>query len=168
MSYKLKICKRCGKEYRSTSNSQKYCEKCRSIIVREYNRQYAKQWRKEYSEYKKQYDRQWRKEHPNYDKEWSRQWTIKNSEKRIHSVRKWEKNHPEKYKEIMKRRSNKRRRSFGFIPLNSYKEGYVFHHLDKVYGVYIPEEIHQNISHSVLRNINMDTINAVAFNYLGR
>jgi len=65
-----------------------------------------------------------------------------------------------------RRRNKSKRRSFDFVPLNEFFEGAVAHHLDKVYVVYIPEEVHRSITHSVLKNINMDVINAVAWNYI--
>ena len=51
---------------------------------------------------------------------------------------------------------------------NKYFEGAIAHHLDKIYVIYIPKELHQKVRHSVLKNINMDEINAIAFNYIGR
>ena len=63
-------------------------------------------------------------------------------------------------------RRSAKRREFDFIPLNKPFEGADAHHIDKNYVIYIPKEVHQSIYHSVLKNINMDEINAVAFNYL--
>lgn len=67
---------------------------------------------------------------------------------------------------ISRRKSKSKRRSFDFVPLNEFFEGAVAHHLDQVYIVYIPKEVHRSIYHSVLKDINMDIINAVAWNYL--
>ena len=63
------------------------------------------------------------------------------------------------------RRYNKRR-NFDFIPLNSFHEGDEFHHTDEVYGIWMPKKVHRSIYHSVTKNINMDEINAMAFNYI--
>ena len=68
--------------------------------------------------------------------------------------------------EIIRRRNSKRQRELGFIPLNKPFKGSVAHHIDKIYVIYIPEDIHHSIAHSVFKNKNMDEINAVAFNYL--
>lgn len=68
------------------------------------------------------------------------------------------------------RRKESKRRSLGYIPMNSYKsyeEGYVFHHFDEFgYGVYMSKEDHTSIYHNVFTGKNMDTINALAMNYL--
>lgn len=57
-------------------------------------------------------------------------------------------------------KSNARRKQRGFIPLNSCEvDGWVGHHLDLDYVVYIPEELHRSIWHSVIKDINMDIIN---------
>ena len=67
---------------------------------------------------------------------------------------------------VSNKKHDAKRREFDFIPLNPYKEGYVFHHLDKVYGIYMDADVHKSIWHSVTKDINMDAINALAFNYL--
>ena len=63
-------------------------------------------------------------------------------------------------------RIKSKHRSFDFIPLNEYFEGADAHHIDKVYVIYVPKEMHRSINHSVLKNKNMDEINALAMNYL--
>jgi len=58
------------------------------------------------------------------------------------------------------RAATKRRELFGFIPLNNPEiDGWVGHHLDLNYVIFIPEEVHKSIYHSVTKNINMDIIN---------
>lgn len=56
--------------------------------------------------------------------------------------------------------------TFGFIPLNTYRDGDEAHHINKELVIYIPKSIHKSIHHSVLKNKNMDKINSVAFSYL--
>jgi hypothetical protein len=147
-NYKVKVCLRCGKDFKPNSPFQKYCIECAPIIKKKQNRQ----WNKEHSEKMKEINRKWKEEH---------------SEKVKLQIKQWAKTHLEERRESHRKGHYIRKHNFSYIPLNSWHEGYVFHHLDKVYGVYMPEEEHQNISHSVLRNRNMDEINAVAFNYLG-
>jgi hypothetical protein len=103
---------------------------------------------------------------PIMDKERNRQWYEAHSEEMIKINDKWRKAHPDRVREGKKRRNDKRDRSLDFISLNKYFEGADAHHLDKTYVIYIPQEVHQSIRHSVLRNKNMDEINAIAFNYL--
>jgi len=52
------------------------------------------------------------------------------------------------------------RKQFGFIPLNSCdQDGWVGHHIDFNYVIFIPEELHKSVWHSVIKNINMNLIN---------
>jgi hypothetical protein len=69
-------------------------------------------------------------------------------------------------KKLALARVEAKRRKFGFIPLNRPFNGSVAHHLDRIYVVYMNEEDHKSIWHSVLKNINMSEINALAFNYI--
>ena len=60
------------------------------------------------------------------------------------------------------------RRTFGFnyIPLNDCREdGWVGHHIDKDYVIFIPEELHKSIYHSIIKNINIDLINDAVYNW---
>lgn len=60
-----------------------------------------------------------------------------------------------------------KRRQRGFIPLNSPDvDGWVAHHLDYNYVIYIPEELHKSVWHSVVKNINMDKINDKVHNWV--
>jgi len=134
--FKPKICARCGKEFKPTDNNQKYCEECIPIVRREKMREYSKKWRQ------------------------------RNLDKARECIKNWKEEHLDKVRELAKKQNNKRHRNLGFIPLNEYFQGADAHHIDKNYVIYIPKEVHQSIYHSVLKNINMDEINAVAFNYL--
>jgi len=205
-NYKIKICARCGKEFKPNSGKQKYCKKCILIIIREHckrwdkehregrqeinrrwreeHKEYNKQYYKEYRERIKEYYRQWKEEHKEYNKQWREENRerikeyYKENQERIKEYykehqerikeynRQWKEEHPDRARELAKKQQNKRRRNLGFIPLNKYSEGFEAHHIDRNYVIYIPKEVHQNIRHSVLRNKNMDEINAVAFNYL--
>jgi len=67
-------------------------------------------------------------------------------------------------------RSNTKRRcvrkQFGFIPLNECKEdGWVGHHIDKDYVIFIPEELHKNVWHSQKNQDSMDRINDVVYEW---
>lgn len=160
--YKTKICIRCGKKFIPTGSRQKCCcDECESAMRQKYIREYMKVYRLMFpdkiKELKKkdylkhfvrwnEYSKQYKLTHPGYNKQWN-------------------KTHPEKVKEMNRRHFNKRR-NLGFIPLNEPKEGYVFHHLDETYGIYMLEKDHKSISHCLETGKGMDTINAVAFNYL--
>lgn len=58
------------------------------------------------------------------------------------------------------RQNYKRRHLFGYIFLNNLdQDDWVGHHIDYNYVIFIPEELHKSIYHSVTKNINMDIIN---------
>ena len=59
------------------------------------------------------------------------------------------------------RRNAKRRKLFKFIPHNKPQENFHGHHLDFNHVIYIPQELHMSISHSVINDKNMDLINDV-------
>lgn len=64
-------------------------------------------------------------------------------------------------------RHKAKRRALDFIPLNNCKvDGWVGHHIDKKYVIYIPEVLHKSVAHSVLRDKNMDIINKKVFMWL--
>lgn len=57
-------------------------------------------------------------------------------------------------------RRNAKRRKLNHICLNSCEQdGWVGHHIDYDYVIFVPEELHKSISHSVTNNKNMDLIN---------
>jgi len=140
-----------------------------------------KQWFQEYPEYQKECVARWRKNNLERTKElgrmsdkkrylekhkYNKQWFLNHSEKMREYHKQWKEKNWEKYLESERKTYNKRSRNFDFIPLNEYFEGAEAHHIDRVYIIYIPKELHKSIYHSVLKDINMDTINALAFNYL--
>jgi hypothetical protein len=137
---------------------------------KQYNKQYRlehqehiKQYRLEHAEYAKQHSKQWYLEHLEHRKQYEKQYYLDHPEYK----KQWAKDHPEIVRESH-RKSKSERRDLGFIPWNFYKKGDEFHHMDKVgNGVYMDKKIHHSIYHSVLKDINMDIINSLAFNYLG-
>lgn len=151
MNYKPKICARCGEVFILNSNNQKYCIKCGPIVKKERIRELCKEYYKKNKKgWTEKYCAKWRKENP---------------EKHKQSKVKWRKNNPEKYKQSNAKCIAKRRK-LDFIPLNEFFIGAEAHHIDKTYVIYMPKKEHHKVPHSVLKNINMDEINAVAFNYL--
>jgi thiamine kinase-like enzyme len=130
-------------------------------------KQYQKKWRNKHPQKVAESKKRWRKQNPEKVREEKRRSRLKNLDKVAESLKQWKQKNPKKIKALRIKYKCKRRQ-FGFIPLNEFFEGSVFHHLDLNYGIYMPEEIHKSIPHSVLRNYNMDEINAVAWNYLRR
>ncbi len=67
---------------------------------------------------------------------------------------------------LARARKHAKRKRFGFIPLNECEvDGWVGHHLDWDYVIYIPEELHKSVCHSVIKNINMDIINDKVYDW---
>jgi len=57
-------------------------------------------------------------------------------------------------------RSHANRRGFKFNYLNECKiDGWVGHHINKEHVLFIPEDLHKSIWHSIIKNVNMDIIN---------
>jgi len=150
-NYKIKICARCGEKFKPNSGKQKYCEECIPIVRRERMREINRNWRQR-----------------NLDKarELVKNWQQRNPKKMREDTKNWRKEHSDKVREMAKKHHNKRHRNLDFIPLNKSFRGADAHHIDRIYVIYIPKEVHQSIRHSVLQNKNMDEINAEVFNYL--
>jgi len=170
-----------NKEYRREYKKQYYIENRERIL------QHQKKYRIEYPEVKKEYYQKNRDKiserykgyyQENKDKisKHRRNYHQENLEKHSKQTKKWRKenpeyqknrriNNPEKMKEIDKRHYNKRKRDLGFKPLNKYFEGSEAHHINKIDIIYIPKEIHRNISHCLENNKNMEEINKFAMNF---
>jgi len=177
--YKLRICLRCGKEFQPISSTQKYCEECQPIVKKEWRTKYYLEYHDELIKKRLEYH----KEHLEKEKQYRKQYESKNREQinkqrkewlDVHSEQKYyNKEYLKQYrqtehgKEVHKIANSKRDRNLDFIPLNENFEGAEAHHIDRVYIIYMPKNIHHSIYHSVLKDINMDIINAIAFNYLG-
>lgn len=143
----------------------------RDIYIRGYNLEHAD----ELKNYKKKY----RLENKNKIKEGNKKYYWENKEK-------WQDYHKIYYREnkkrlsdntaiynktprgkaVMAKRQAKRKRELGYNALNAWFEGADGHHIGREYVIYIPKELHRSIKHSVLKNINMKSINAVALDYL--
>ena len=64
-------------------------------------------------------------------------------------------------------KKNALHRGLGHIHLNSREvDGWVGHHIDYNYVIFIPEELHKSVSgHSVIRNRKMDIINDKVYDW---
>ena len=77
----------------------------------------------------------------------------------------WRQLNPEKVK-IMEKKHDAKRRTLGFVPLNSPFEGCDGHHINQSDVIYIPRELHRSISHNQATGRGMEKINALACQYL--
>ena len=131
---------------------------------REETREYFNQHKQEHQEYNREY----REEHKDEVQEHKRKYCQEHKKEEYERNKQWRKNNPDKFGLQAARYNNKHHRNLSFVPLNKSFKNSDAHHLDRTYVIYIPKEIHRSIRHSVLRNINMAEINAIAFNYLRR
>jgi len=157
------------------------------------NPDYMKKWRKIHHQQIVEYQRQWIAKQSNYYKQRyqkhaeilrarRREYYKKNAENQRQYTQKYRLLYPEKIKEYQKiykqslqgkmatsksNRNNKAlRRCLGFLPLNKPFLNSHAHHIDKERVIFIPKELHKSIPHSVLKNINMDKANQIAFDFL--
>jgi len=192
-NYKLKTCKRCGKEFKPTGSNQIYCEECRIIAHKEKKRGYNKQYRITHKEEIKQQKKQYRALHKKEIKEYDKQYNTSHKEEKKEYSREYRNLRKEKIKEYKKqyrilhreeiKKQNKRypqtsagkkamkkskahRRQLDFNPLNEYFEGSEAHHINTKDVVYIPKELHRSIWHNVWTGENMNIINAQAVQFL--
>jgi len=176
-NYKIKICARCGKEFKPTGSNQKYCEECILIVTRERNTKNAQKWRQANPERANETATRWRKRHPNRVKEVVKKWKERHLDKVIQwrkehpdeireEVKQWRKENPDKVRGYAKKQSNRRHRDLGFIPLNEYFEGSDAHHINKNEVIYIPKKYHRSICHCLETGKNMALINSIAWDYL--
>ena len=86
----------------------------------------------------------------NNDKKYKKEWIAKNKNKWLE----------------YKRKHNAKRRSLGFVPLNSFFEGSEAHHINKKEVIFIPKSLHQSLYHNLETGENMEVINSLALNYL--
>ena len=65
-----------------------------------------------------------------------------------------------------KRKKRAKRRTLGFVPLNSPFLGCEGHHVNQDEVIHIPVALHKSIKHNIWTGKNMAQINAIAYNYL--
>ena len=128
----------------------------------EQRRQYDREWYAKHSEQFKLKNKRYRTKYPRYSKQHSKQYREDNPERVSLITKRWKMNHPEKIKEY----NTKRNRGLGFISLNKYFKGSVAHHLDRVYVVYIPKEVHESIPHCLETGEGMEEINKFAIDFI--
>ena len=148
---------------------------------REHIKQIKERSRKYYLAHREQVlerTRKWAQKHPEKTRLAGKKWRLTHPEKSKELTKKWRLAHLEHCKKrikqyyktptfkILTRKYNANRRKFGFVPLNKPFEGSQGHHIDESGVIYMPEEMHQSIYHSVLQNRNMREINKLAFLWL--
>jgi hypothetical protein len=142
--------------------------------MRVYRRMYYETHREQVKECVKK----WAKEHPDELKKSYTEWCLAHSEQIKATKKSWYLKHKEKRKtqvrqylesprgKVAIKKFHATSRQLGFTPLNKYFDGAIGHHIDKEKVIYIPQELHRSIRHSLLRNRNMEAINKVAFSFI--
>jgi len=121
----------------------------------------SKNWRKTHPKYCRNYC----KNNPEKHKEQNKRCYEKHRKKRLEQIRLYAQTHPKIIKDIHVKNKAKRRK-LGHNYLNKPFEGSHGHHIDFECIVFIPRELHNSISHSVLKNWNMELINDKVFEWL--
>jgi len=168
-NYKLKTCRRCGKEFKPTGSNQIYCKECGDIIHKEEKKKYMRQYRvlhkEEIKEHVKQYHKQWYVLHREEIKKRVKQYS------QTHNGREVCKRANKKYsqtpagKKVFKKH-NAKRRILDFNSLNDYFKGSEAHHINTKDVIYIPEEMHHSIYHNLNTRQGMAKINNLAIRFL--
>jgi len=156
-----------------TNQHKEYYEQYKKEIS-EQHVEYRNNHKKEYKEYFKNYYQSYKIEIDENHKKYYKKYivNIKNYQGEYYKTHKNELNKYKKEyyktnkgKESIKRTKNKRKRNFGFNPLNEYFNNSEAHHINTIDVIYIPINYHFK-GHSVLKNKNMEPINTVAFFFL--
>ncbi len=136
----------------------------------------SKKWRAENPEKVKAIREKWNTKNPDYFKkrlEANRERINKkrredyaaNPEKRNEEINRWKAANPEKVRAIARKRKANRR-NLGYVALNKPFDGCQPHHIDKERVIHIPAELHTSVWHSVIKDIRMEEINRLAFQFL--
>jgi hypothetical protein len=157
MAYRTKNCLVCGIEFAPSCGHQKYCEGCMAGAKRAHTRQWRVERRLADAQRKRvSYALQ-------LDKERARAALYRSTHTQV--AKEYKLAHPEIIKAINKKHEAKRR-SLGFIVLNTPFSGCEGHHVDKDRVLYVPKELHRSIPHDVWTGRNMDRINARALEWV--
>ncbi len=106
------------------------------------------EWQKNNREISNKYKKEWLKERPGY--------RTKVSDKYSRSPR----------GRISAHKKHSKRKNLGFNPLNEPFKNSNGHHINLNDVIYIPENIHESISHNVFKGRNMEKINTQAYFFL--
>jgi hypothetical protein len=85
--------------------------------------------------------------------------------KRFHDNTKWRKAHSKAYA-LLDHKHAAKQRGLDFIALNEPFENSVGHHIDEELVVYVPQELHASIRHSIRTGKNMQEMNDKVFAWL--
>lgn len=177
------ICKECEKEskkkeYKNNSNikkesSKKYYyshldekKKYRHqyyLDNKEELIQYQHDYRDKYQEEIKEYWKNYREKNVEFLKEMKKIYWINNRDIILSKNKLYQKSPAGKESD---KRKHAKRKQFGFNPINRWFPDSHGHHVNKNDVIHIPEDLHIEIKHSVLKNKNMETINSYAYFFL--
>lgn len=110
----------------------------------------GKKYRENHRKQRKEYAQRWRKLHQKEWREYMKRWCLENLEM-------WK---------IIQKKHRAKRRKLGFIPLNELFDGAIGHHINKIYVVYIPEDLHHSVYHNIWTGQGMAEINEKVFKWI--
>ncbi|KYC44283.1 MAG: hypothetical protein AMQ22_02323 [Candidatus Methanofastidiosum methylothiophilum] len=113
-------------------------------------------------------EKKWRDNNKKRISDLHRRWVKEHSERAKELFDKWREDNPIRYKELKAKYRHERRRSLDFIPLNIYFQGSHGHHLNKELVLFIPEELHRSVAHSLKTGRGMEEINTLAVQWYMR
>lgn len=174
--YPIKVCQRCSAEYLPTNGRQLYCADCGPIVHAQKHKLTNAIWCSTYPEKIRAYSASWKKTNPWYEIVWSRtnpdarrmgakRWRLANPERAKERLRLWRLANPEKIRATSKKHSAKRR-SLGFVPLNSWFPGCEGHHINENDVIHIPKTLHRSVPHNYWTGQGMAEMNALAGQFL--
>lgn len=171
-----KVCSVCGKEYMPTGHHQKWCRECTLSARKEVANRCNKHWQENNPEKVRGYGRRWESanpdkvhakhkrwqvRHPNYYREYNKVWSAGHPGR----VKNWRLDYPDNAK-ASDLKSKSRRRTLGFVPLNSWFVGCEGHHINKNDIIYLPRKMHRSVWHNQRTGQGMAEMNALAGNFL--
>jgi hypothetical protein len=146
MGYKRRVCLVCAKEYQATTSGQKYCPECRVIGKRAHDKIYFAVHREERNVRNAGY-------------------YAADPERKKRTTTAWRNANPDKVASIT-HRGHFKRRTLGFIPLNSWFPGCEAHHINNDDVIHLPRTLHRSIWHNQRTGQGMVQMNALARQYL--
>ena len=178
----LKICTECEEEKeieefygnkKLKDGHENVCKECRLRRSKEWYTENKdrktitkKNWISNNRDKYRETSRKWREDNREQHLKNLKEWRKNNKERCLENNRNWKLNNKERNLELSRKDKAKRKRNFGYIPLNDKFPGSVGHHISKDCVVYIPEELHKSIPHKYNDPISMGEINILALEYL--
>ena len=107
----------------------------------------------------------WRKAHPKQAAANEKAWHDVHPKQKGKANQKYRKSEKGK---AARKKDEAKRRALGYMELNNHFPNSDGHHIDKIFVIHIPTEMHQSIRHNVFTGRNMEKINLLALDFIYR